>query len=67
MPKTRLDHAYIGPALCGNPLLANREGIETLLRNGQGNMPAVGRNWTDEQIDALISYTKQFAKTGAGS
>jgi hypothetical protein len=30
-------------------------------------MPAVGKNWTDAQIDALISYTKQFAKTGAGS
>jgi len=63
----RLDHVYIGPALGGNPLLANREGIETLLRNGQGNMPAVGKNWTDAQIDALISYTKQFAKTGTGS
>jgi cytochrome c oxidase subunit 2 len=63
----RLDHAYIGPALGGNPLLANRSGIETLLRNGQGNMPAVGKNWTGAQIDALISYTKQFAKTGTGS
>ena len=49
----RLDHAYIGPALGGNPLLADRKGIETLLRNGQGQMPAVGKNWTGAQIDAL--------------
>jgi cytochrome c oxidase subunit 2 len=60
----RLDHTYIGPALGGNPLLGERRGIETLLRNGQGQMPAVGRTWSGSQIDALISYTKQFAKTG---
>ena len=60
----RLDHKYIGPALAGNPLLADRKGIETLLRNGRGQMPPVGKDWTGHQIDALISYTKQFAKKG---
>lgn len=60
----RLDHKYIGPALANNPLLADRKGIETLLRNGQGQMPPVGKNWTPEQIDALVAYTKQFAKGG---
>jgi cytochrome c oxidase subunit II len=58
----RLDHQYIGPALQGNPLLGDRKGIETLLRNGQGQMPPVGKSWSDHQIDALITYTKQFAK-----
>ena len=61
----RLDHVYIGPALGGNPLLADRKGIESLLRNGQGQMPAVGKNWTGAQIDALISYTKRFAKASS--
>jgi cytochrome c oxidase subunit 2 len=60
----RLDHSYIGPALAGNPLLADRRGIERLLRNGQGQMPSVGRDWSSHQIDALIAYTKQFAKKG---
>jgi cytochrome c oxidase subunit 2 len=60
----RLDHAYIGPALGGNSLLADRKGIETLLRNGRGKMPAVGRNWSSDQLDALISWTKQYAKGG---
>jgi cytochrome c oxidase subunit 2 len=60
----RLDHTYIGPAIGGNSLLADRKGIETLLRNGRGQMPAVGFNWTGKQIDALISYTKRFAKKG---
>jgi cytochrome c oxidase subunit 2 len=60
----RLDHAYIGPALGGNTLLGDRKGIEVLLRNGQGQMPSVGRDWTSKQIDSLIAYTKQFAKKG---
>jgi cytochrome c oxidase subunit II len=60
----RLDHKYIGPALAGNPLLADRRGIETLLRNGQGQMPPVGKDWSEHQIDALVAYTKRFAKKG---
>jgi cytochrome c oxidase subunit 2 len=60
----RLDHVYIGPALGGNPLLGDRKGIETLLRNGGIRMPAVGKNWTGAQIDALIAWTKQYAKAG---
>jgi cytochrome c oxidase subunit II len=62
----RLDHVYVGPALGGNSLLANRKGIESLLRNGEGQMPAVAKNWTSAQIDALISYTKQFATASSG-
>jgi cytochrome c oxidase subunit 2 len=61
----RLSNKYVGPALGGNPLLGDRKGIESILRNGTGMMPAVGKNWTGHQIDALISYTKQFAKTGS--
>ena len=60
----RLDHKYIGPALAGNPLLSDRKSIETLLRNGQGQMPSVGRDWSAHQIDALVAYTKRFAKAG---
>ena len=60
----RLDHRYIGPALSGNSLLADRKAIEVLLRNGQGQMPSVGRDWTGQQLDALIAYTKQFAQQG---
>ena len=60
----RLDHKYIGPALGGNPLLGDRKSLTTLLRNGQGQMPSVGKDWSDAQIDALVSYTKRFAKAG---
>ena len=60
----RLDERYIGPALRGNPLLADRRAIEVLLRQGVGQMPSVGRDWTGLQIDSLIAYTKRFAKKG---
>ncbi|HEX4525511.1 MAG TPA: cytochrome c oxidase subunit II [Gaiellaceae bacterium] len=60
----RLDHKYIGPAIGGNPLLGDVAGLTKLLRKGQGQMPPVGRNWTDAQIKALVDYTKQFAKAG---
>ena len=60
----RLDHKYIGPALGGNPLLADTRGLEVLLRNGQGQMPSVGKDWTQHQINALVAYTKQFATKG---
>ena len=66
----RLDHQYIGPALGGNPLLKSASGIEPLLRNGEsgniGVMPAVGKNWTQHQIDALIAYTSKLASGGNG-
>lgn len=61
----RLDDSYVGPALGGNSLLADRKGIETLLRSGSGQMPAVGKNWTAAQLDALVAWTKQYAKAGA--
>ena len=60
----QLDEKYIGPALRGNPLLADRKAIEVLLRKGVGQMPSVGRDWTSQQLDSLIAYTKQFAKKG---
>ena len=49
----------VGPTLGGNPTLADRESLATLLREGRGEMPAVGRDWTDEQLDTLLSYTRR--------
>ena len=54
----RLATNYIGPALGGNPLLANAKGLTTILREGVGPMPAVGDDWSNAQIAALVAYTK---------
>ncbi len=58
----KLDQPYVGPALGGNPVLADPKGMATLLRHGIGQMPAVGKNWTNAQINALIAWTKRYAK-----
>lgn len=58
-----LTKAYVGPALGYDPLLTNAAGLEALLRRGLGTMPAVGSDWSNDQIVALVAYTKQLVKT----
>jgi cytochrome c oxidase subunit II len=62
----RLESRFVGPALAGNPLLTDRKGIETMLREGVGKMPTVGSGWSDAQIDALIAYTKTLKNAKSG-
>lgn len=49
----------VGPTLGGNPTLADRESLAKLLREGRGEMPPVGRDWSDDQLDTLLSYTRR--------
>jgi cytochrome c oxidase subunit II len=63
----RLNKAYVGPALGGNPLLTDRKGLETILRQGVGKMPPVGSDWSDAQIDALVAYTKTLEGKSGGA
>jgi cytochrome c oxidase subunit 2 len=54
----------IGRAIATSATLQDRAALTNVLRNGfpvpgaQG-MPTVGRDWTDEQIDALSAYVKE--------
>ena len=50
-----------GPDLRGNPIFRQPNAIKTLLKNGRGKMPAVGRGWSDRQMNALLGYVKRFA------
>jgi cytochrome c oxidase subunit 2 len=49
----------IGPALAGNPTIEQRDALEEVVRNGRGQMPAVGRGWSDRQLDALVRYMQR--------
>jgi cytochrome c oxidase subunit 2 len=49
----------IGPALAGNPLAQQPDAIEEVVRNGRGQMPAVGKGWSDRQLDALLRYMRR--------
>jgi mono/diheme cytochrome c family protein len=50
-----------GPDLRGNPILQQPAAMKILLENGRNKMPAVGRGWTDRQLNALLAYVKRFS------
>jgi len=58
----------IGPRIAGSPTLASPQALETLVRNGRtgpnGVMPAVGSEWSDQQITALANYLKENPPSG---
>ena len=56
-----------GPAIATNPLLIQPAGLEPIVRNGRGQMPAVGSNWTQAQMRALEAYVKANVYKGAAS
>jgi cytochrome c oxidase subunit 2 len=53
-----------GPAIAGNPLLTDEEGLTELLRDGRGKMPAVGRGWSERQLEALLGYLRRNLSGG---
>jgi cytochrome c oxidase subunit 2 len=56
-----------GPAIATNPTLVQPTGLENIVRNGRGKMPAVGKNWTDAQFRALEEYVKANIYKGAST
>jgi cytochrome c oxidase subunit II len=57
----------IGPAIAQSPLFSDRKALTTLLRNGTGQMPAVGKNWSATQLNATIDYLRNRFTQGGGS
>lgn len=55
----------IGPRIAGSPTLTDIEGLGTLVHNGRGAMPAVGSDWSDEQVQALVDYLKESPPSGS--
>ena len=51
-------------AIAGSPILSDPDELESLVRNGRGEMPAVGRDWTDEHVDALAAYLRESPPGG---
>jgi cytochrome c oxidase subunit II len=54
----------IGPPLAGSTLINDRRGIARIIREGRGMMPAVGKNWNDRQIDAVVGYMRRNLRRG---
>jgi cytochrome c oxidase subunit 2 len=56
----------IGPPIAQSPLLSNPEGLRTLLRQGGIRMPAVGKTWGQEQMQATLAYLGKRFGGGSG-
>jgi cytochrome c oxidase subunit II len=56
----------IGPDISQSSLFDDRKGITNVIRNGVGKMPAVGADWSQDQLDATIAYLQQRFKQGGG-
>jgi cytochrome c oxidase subunit 2 len=57
----------IGPAIATSPTLRDPARLRQLLRNGQGQMPAVGKTWDAALMKAAVAYlTSRFGGQGGG-
>ncbi len=62
----------VGPAIAGNSLLNDTRGLTALLRAGRPptrtpfGMPAVGKTWSQAQLDATIAALKRTYGKGTG-
>ncbi len=58
----------IGPPIAQSPLLADRNALTILFREGRNAMPAVGSDWSEQQLNATIDYLqKRFKVKGSGA
>ncbi len=55
----------IAPLIAGSPILTDPEALAEIVRNGRGDMPAVGSEWSDEQVDALVAYLRENPPSGS--
>jgi cytochrome c oxidase subunit 2 len=55
------EERLIGPSLAAAQL-QDAEALEEIIRNGRGEMPAVARGWTDEQVRALVEQAERVAE-----
>jgi len=55
----------IGPRLQGNALLDDPAAVEQVVRQGQGKMPPVGKDWSERQMKALTAYLKEEVLGGS--
>jgi cytochrome c oxidase subunit 2 len=49
----------IGPNIANSAIIQNKDSLEAIVRNGRNQMPAVGADWSERQMDALFTYVKR--------
>ncbi|MBD0329333.1 MAG: cytochrome c oxidase subunit II [Thermoleophilia bacterium] len=56
----------LAPPLQGNPVLRDADALRDVVVTGPGEMPPVGRGWTDGELDALTAYLRENLAGGTG-
>jgi cytochrome c oxidase subunit II len=56
-----------GPALQSSSLVTKLASLDSIVRNGRGKMPPVGKTWTKDQMQALLAYLKKNVYKGAAA
>ncbi len=56
----------IGPKLEGNPIVADAGQVRSIVTQGIGAMPPVGRGWSERELRGLTTFLKAIAKGGGG-
>jgi cytochrome c oxidase subunit 2 len=54
-----LGQGGIGPNIAASATIQNRANLDTIVRSGRKEMPAVGESWSKRQMDALFTYLKK--------
>jgi len=57
----------LGPRIAGSALFSDEEAMRDIIRNGIRTMPAVGKTWDDQLVDATIAYLKTQAGSTQGT
>jgi cytochrome c oxidase subunit II len=52
------------PNVENNPLLRDSEALASIVRNGVRRMPAVGRGWTDAEVNAVVEFARTSVAGG---
>jgi cytochrome c oxidase subunit 2 len=58
---------FIGPKLAGNSIAVDPKQLAPILHNGRRRMPAVGNDWSQQQVDAIVAYLKSNPFSGGSS
>ncbi len=59
-----LGQGAYGPKIAGSAVLSDAKALRDLVREGKGLMPAVGKDWSDAQLDALVRDLKGRFSSG---
>ena len=57
----------VGPKIAGSALFQDERGMRDVIRNGIRTMPAIGKTWNAQMLNATIAYLKSTTSAQGGT